>query len=116
MHKNPFRKDVEATKAMHFESRYSYVSLRQHPGSDHACQYLAGLIDIGIRRTQVFMRDEFRCASCGEKVDTNIPSWHPDSAHLAHGGHSKVTRCWCLENLSLKHKRCHGANDHHGRF
>jgi hypothetical protein len=119
MHKRPFRIDKEATGAAGFASRFSYVSRRTHPGSDppHPCVYLAGLEDIGKRRHEVFVRDGFRCVVCNGLVDVNLPAWHPDAAHLAHlGGHTKVSRCWCLEALALKHSRCHGESDHHGRF
>jgi hypothetical protein len=108
LHKNPFRRDAEATKAMHFASKYSYVSRRIHPGSDHPCVYLAGLEDIEKRRLIIFTRDKFSCVDCGAKV-----SW--DTGHLAHGGHTKISRCDCLENLKTKCHECHKANDHHGR-
>jgi hypothetical protein len=111
MHKNPFRKDAEATRLAHFASRYSYISLRTHPSSDppHGCQYLAGLEDIGKRRLEVFTRDKFTCVDCGKKV-----AW--DTGHLAHSGKTKVSRCDCLEALSTKCPTCHGKHDHHGRF
>jgi hypothetical protein len=110
MHKNPYRRDAEATKAMHFQSRYSYVSTRIHPDSDppHPCVYLAGLEDIGKRRLEVFTRDKFLCVDCSKKV-----SW--DTGQLAHSGRTKISRCWCPEALKTKCHDCHKANDHHGR-
>jgi hypothetical protein len=111
MHKTPFKKDAEATKAQNYRSKYSYVSRRIHPGTLHQCEYLAGLEDIGARRTLVFMRDLFTCVDCGLKE-----GWYDNALELAHGGHTKISRCWCMENLKTKCRRCHGLNDHHGRF
>jgi hypothetical protein len=118
MHVRQHKPDKAATRAASFHSRYSYVSSRIHPGSDppHSCVYLAGLEDIGKRRLEVFERDGFRCVDCGRKVNLEAPSYDPDSAHLAHGGHTKISRCWCMENLSLKCGACHDKNDHHGRM
>lgn len=110
MHKNPFKLDAEATKARHYHSRYSYVSKRIHPDSDppHQCEYLCGLVDVGERRQLVFERDKFACVDCGKPV-----TW--TGGHMAHGGHTKISRCECLENLSTKCKDCHIGNDHSGR-
>jgi hypothetical protein len=118
VHRRQFKPDKELTRAMGFASRGSYMSFRVHPGSDipHQCVYLAGLEDIGARRQQVFERDKFRCVDCGKQIDESLPSYHPDSGHLAHAGHTKISRCWCMENLSCKCGACHGKNDHHGRF
>lgn len=117
MHKRPFRIDKQATKLAEFDSRYSYVSMRTHPESDppHQCEYLAGLEDIGKRRAEVFERDGWLCCDCGVKVFDGISPTHPHKAHLAHGGHTKISRCWCMENLKAKCHVCHIKNDHHGR-
>jgi hypothetical protein len=104
MHKRPHKKDVAATKARKFHSRYSYVSLRIHEGSDHPCEYLAGE-DCESRRLQVFSRDQFKCVDCGTSV-----GWY--TGHLAHGGNTKVSRCWCLENLKTKCYVCHIIIEH----
>jgi hypothetical protein len=32
--------------------------------------------------------------------------------HVAHGGNTKVTRCWCPENLTLKCYVCHMLKEH----
>lgn len=114
MHRNPHRRDAMATKAAGFASRYSYVSHRIHPGTNHQCVYLAGFEDCGSRRAEVFTRDRWKCVDCG----CYVQSWGGNGrvAHLAHGGHTKVERCWCMENLKTKCEDCHGRNDHHGRF
>ena len=108
MHRNQFRPDKEATKARHFESRYSYVSRRIHPETEHGCEYLAGLKDIGARRLEVFERDAYTCVDCGTRV-----SWN--SGHMAHGGNTKISRCFCPENLKTKCFDCHMVKEH-GRF
>ena len=108
MHQRPHKLDKEATKAKHYESRYSYVSLRIHPSTQHQCEYLAGLTDIGRRRMQVFQRDEFKCVDCGKQVE-----W--STGHLAHGGNTKVSRCFCIENLKTKCFDCHMVREH-GRY
>jgi hypothetical protein len=108
MHRRPHKKDREATKAARFLSRYSYVSQRIHPGTEKQCIYLAGR-DCEFQRVIVLTRDNFICVDCGQKLD-----W--ETAHLAHGGHTKVERCWCRENLSTKCGLCHDGNDHHGRM
>jgi hypothetical protein len=108
MHLRPHKLDAEATAARNFASKFSYVSLRVHPESDppHGCEYLAGLEDIGKRREEVFERDGNRCVDCGSRKNLQ----------LAHGGKTKIERCWCPENLKTKCKDCHSKNDHHGRF
>jgi hypothetical protein len=110
MHVRQHRPDHETTKAMSFASKYSYVSHRIHPGTEHGCQYLAGFEDIGKRRQEVFERDGFLCVDCG------FPATHDDPLELAHSGNTKISRCDCWENLKTKHHSCHGRNDHHGRF
>ncbi len=110
MHRNPHKIDKEATKAAGFASRFSYVSLRLHPGTTHQCQYLAGFVDIGKQRAKIFARDNFLCVDCG------FPPTHDDPLEMAHGGNTKISRCDCDENLKTKHRSCHGRNDHHGRF
>lgn len=104
MHKRPFRIDEEATKARNFASKFSYVSKRIHPDSDHQCEYLAGL-DVARRRKQVFERDEYRCWDCGAHV-----TW--GQGHMAHGGNTKVSRCDCMENLKTKCLNCHMIREH----
>ena len=106
MHRNPVRKDIEATKAAGFLSRYSYVSFRVHPRSDHCCVYLAG-DDCEIERRRVFDRDGYRCVDCG--VGINIFTGELD--HI--GGNTKVTRCWCPEALMTRCHDCHVRR--HGR-
>ena len=108
MHKTPHQLDEAATKTRNFASRYSYVSRRIHPGTEHQCEYLAGLEDVGKRRHEVFERDEWRCVDCGEPIN-----WH--NGHMAHGGNTKVSRCYCLENLKTKCFTCHMVKEH-GRF
>jgi hypothetical protein len=110
VHKTPHKLDAEATKAKNYHSRYSYVSRRIHFGTDHQCEYLAGLVDCGERRDMIFERDGGRCVDCGKKLHKDC--W---DTHLAHGGHTKISRCWCPENLKLKCHDCHMKNDHHGR-
>jgi hypothetical protein len=107
MHTHPFRKDAAATKAAGFASRFSYVSFRIHPESDppHQCVYLAGLEDIGKRRAEVFKRDGNRCVLCASRINLQ----------LRHGGNTKVSRCWCTENLSCRCSECHMVKEH-GRF
>jgi hypothetical protein len=110
MHKRPFKKDEKATAEKHYHSRYSYVSRRIHPDSDppHGCEYLCGLVDVGERRQLVFERDGYKCVDCGKQI-----SW--SGGHLAHKGHTKISRCDCPENLSCKCPPCHQENDHSGR-
>lgn len=105
MHRRPHKLDAQATAARHFASRYSYVSRRIHPGTDHACEYLAGLDDTGKRRTEVFERDGNECVICGSKRELT----------LRHGGNTKISRCWCPENLSCRCWTCHLVREH-GRF
>lgn len=92
MHRFQTHKDKEATKAKKYLSRYSYVSTRIHPCSDppHQCEYLAGA-DCGIRRAEIFERDGWRCQVAG---CLGMP------LELSHGGRTKVSRCWCYENLT----------------
>jgi hypothetical protein len=108
VHKSPHKLDSLATKARNYHSRYSYVSRRVHPGTDHACEYLCGLVDVGERRQLIFERDKFRCVDCGKEV-----SW--TGGHLAHKGNTKISRCHCMENLRCKCPDCHRQNDHSGR-
>lgn len=110
LHFNKHKLDKEATKARHFSSGYSYVSFRVHPGTDHGCQYLCGMEDMGKVRTDVFDRDGHKCVDCGTRGEYANP------LHLAHKGNTKISRCDCMENLSCKCYRCHSENDHHGRF
>jgi hypothetical protein len=105
MHRTKHKPDIEATKARHFDSRYSYVSRRVHPGTEHSCEYLAGLKDIGARRREVFTRDGFVCVVCGIPI-----TW--ESGHMAHGGNTKITRCDCLEALTTKCYECHMLREH----
>lgn len=110
MHKRQFRPDKAATKARHFESRYSYVSTRIHPGTENQqCEYLAG-DDCEPRRREVFERDDYKCVDCGAPVpwDGSLEI----RGHLAHGGNTKISRCWCLQNLSTKDFRCHMIVEH----
>ena len=107
-HRTPHKKDPQATKARCYASRYSYVSRRIHPDTDHPCEYLAGLTDIGRRRMEVFQRDEYRCVDCGKPI-----TW--ETGHLAHGGNTKISRCFCPENLKTKCAHCHLVIEH-GRF
>lgn len=104
MHLRPHKIDLEATKAAGFASRYSYISHRIHTGTEHQCEYLAGQ-DCEPRRLQVFSRDEFKCVDCGKEI-----TW--ESGHLAHGGNTKVSRCWCACNLKTKCSDCHLVLDH----
>lgn len=106
MHRTPHKLDKEATKAAGFHSRYSYVSRRIHEGTNHGCVYLAGLEDCGARRADVFERDGYKCVDCRK---TGMP------LQLAHDGHTKISRCWCMENLKTKCHDCHRDNDHGGR-
>ena len=107
MHRNPHKIDREASKAAHFLSRYSYVSLRIHPESDppHQCIYLAGDDVAGARRA-CFESDNWRCVNCQRCI-----SW--ETGEMDHGGKTKVQRCSCPENLSTKCRRCH--NRKHNR-
>jgi hypothetical protein len=107
MHKTPHKIDKEATREARFYSKHSYVSMKLHHGTDHQCVYLAGLEDIGARRHEVFMRDDFRCVACGARVD-----WH--TGDLSHKGNTKVSRCWCMENLECVCRLCRRKH-HHGR-
>jgi hypothetical protein len=116
MHRQPHKLDKEATKAKNYHSRYSYVSRRIHEGTNHGCEYLSGFEDCTIRRRAVFERDGYLCVDCKRVVlPEPVPSWYPMAAHLAHGGHTKISRCWCMENLKTKCHDCHRDNDHHGR-
>lgn len=108
MHKRPHRIDEEATKARHFVSKFSYVSRRIHTDSDHQCEYLAGLEDVGKRRREVFERDEWRCVNCAKKI-----TW--ETGHMHHSGNTKIERCECLENLKTLCADCHLVREH-GRF
>lgn len=105
MHRRPHKLDAVSTAAAHFASEYSYVSRRVHPGTDHQCEYLSGLEDVGKRRREVFERDEYRCVDCGERV-----TW--DRGHMAHGGNTKIERCDCPENLRTKCWKCHMIREH----
>jgi hypothetical protein len=106
MHQRPHRIDRAATEARLFYDPRSYISLRVHPsGNGHQCVYLAGK-DKEIRRRCVFDRDGWRCVLCGTHV-----SWN--SGELMHGGHTKVERCDCMENLSTGCRPCHTRE--HGR-
>jgi|SRR5712664_879575 len=109
MHRRPHKKDDAATKAAKFESRYSYISFRLHPGTTHQCVYLAGL-DTEACRMAVYVRANGRCQYCGKRLPLNGDlMWR---AHLAHGGNTKVSRCWCPENLTLKCYHCHIVVEH----
>lgn len=110
MHRRQHKPNKEATKAMVYASKYSYVSFRIHPGTDHGCEYLAGFEDIGKRREEVFARDGHVC------VHDEQPGTYDDPLEMAHGGNTKISRCDCMENLLTKHHSCHGKHDHHGRF
>jgi hypothetical protein len=101
VHRNPHKIDKEATRAAGFLSRYSYISLRIHPGTDHQCRYLAG-DDVVVARKACFERDHYRCTepNCGRCV-----SW--ETGEMDHGGKTKVQRCSCPENLHTKCGRCH---------
>jgi hypothetical protein len=107
MHRTPHKIDKEATKEARFHSKYSYVSRRIHPGTEHQCVYLAGFDDIDIRRHEIFMRDDFRCVSCGMQI-----SWI--TGHMSHKGNTKISRCYCMENLDCMCHDCHKKH-HHGR-
>jgi hypothetical protein len=110
MHKRQFRPDKAATKARRFKSRYSYVSTRIHPGTEsQQCEYLAG-DDCEIRRLEVFERDEFKCVGCGVEVPWDGPI--EKRGHLAHGGNTKISRCWCPSNCSTKCFGCHFLREH----
>lgn len=109
MHKRQFRPDKHATRNRHYLSRYSYVSTRLHPGTNHACEYLAGQ-DCETRRLEAFERDGYKCVDCGKRVIWE--SGYPNSGHLAHGGNTKITRCWCLENLKTKCFTDHIIREH----
>jgi 5-methylcytosine-specific restriction endonuclease McrA len=95
-HRFQTHKDVEATKRRHFYSRHSYVSTRVHPGVGTQCEYLAEG-DASERRLRVFERDGFKCVDCGSSMDLE----------LSHGGHTKVSRCWCFANLWTRCRPCH---------
>ena len=103
MHKRPIRKDAAATRAAGYWSRYSYVSLRVHPGTTHQCEYLSGA-DCSDRRRVVFDRDHWRCVDCGSESALELD-------HM--GGNTKVTRCWCMEALQTRCNSCHRRR--HGR-
>ena len=115
MHRRPHRKDSEATKARNFLSRYSYVSFRIHPGTNHPCVYLAGR-DCNGWKIHVYLnsgpiaRYLARCAECGE-----ITGWNVGEAdHIEHV--NKVVRCWCEENGRWLCKSCHKKRHVRPRF
>lgn len=112
MHNRPFKKDSEATKAAKFKSKYSYVSRQLHAGTDHACVYLAGG-DCEIRRMEIFERDGHCCVKCGKQVPWAGPV--TVRGHVMHGGNTKVSRCWCFENLTLGCFNCHFGKEGHNR-
>jgi hypothetical protein len=116
LHRRPFHKDKEATRAAHFASKYSYISRRVHLGSDppHGCVYLAGLEDCGQRRLEVFARDGWKCVECGGSPANQAHYSQHTLLQLAHGGHTKISRCWCMENLKTLCHDCH-VKSHHGR-
>lgn len=111
MHRRPHKKDEAATKAAYFLSRYSYVSHRIHPNSKppHQCVYLAG-DDCGVVRAAIFDASDSKCQDCGKvmPLDGDLTV----RGHLAHGGNTKVSRCWCPENLKLKCYVCHMLKEH----
>jgi 5-methylcytosine-specific restriction endonuclease McrA len=99
-HRFQTHKDREATAARHFLSSGSYVSTRLHPEVGTQCEYLAGE-DASERRKAVLKRDGFKCVDCGKT----------QNLELSHGGHTKVTRCWCFANLWTRCYGCHQKFD-----
>jgi hypothetical protein len=76
------------------------VSTRIHPGTEsQQCEYLAGA-DCEARRLEIFERDESKCVDCGKELPWDGPL--EIRGHLAHGGNTKISRCWCKQNLALK--------------
>jgi 5-methylcytosine-specific restriction endonuclease McrA len=101
-----FSPNPEATKEANFTDHRSYVSSRQHPGSDHACMYLKG-DDVAQARRRVFERERGRCWKCGAYY-----GWEFGHLRHLHGGNGEE-RCWCDENLGWGCPKCHMAE--HGR-
>ena len=99
-HKRPHRKDKALTKGMEFESRYSYVSFRIHPGTKEQRVYLAGE-DCKAWRKEVFDRAHGICHYCGEFCGLIQGEAH----HLKH--FNKIERCWCDANGAWAHPACH---------
>jgi 5-methylcytosine-specific restriction endonuclease McrA len=109
VHRRPTRKDHDATRWYRecglWKSRHSYVSLRVHPGTDNYCIYLAGA-DCTPARNEALARAKGRCENCG--MWTNRLELH----HIEHK--TKVSRCWCPENLMALCAKCHrGRNGMH---
>jgi hypothetical protein len=102
VHRNPHKRDKEATRAAKFLSRYSYVSFRIHPGTTHPCVYLAGS-DCGAVRERIFQRDHFRCQLENCQICVSLATGELD--HIE--GKRKVIRCWCDENLRTVCKKHH---------
>jgi 5-methylcytosine-specific restriction endonuclease McrA len=98
VHKRATHKDAAATKARHFLSRYSYVSTRIHPETDHQCCYLAGQ-DCGIAVDSVLFGANGRCEECGKWTS------RLEVHHIQHK--TKMSRCWCPENLIALCVQCH---------
>lgn len=97
MHRRQTHRDDEATKAAIFRSRYSYVSTRIHPGTEHQCRYLAG-VDCEVAYLDCMDRAKGRCEECG--------AWRKLEVH--HKSHkTKMERCWCQANLMALCVQCH---------
>ncbi len=113
MHRCKHKINLAATEIFRsngsFKSRYSYVSLRIHPGGNTHCVYLAGA-DCEPARRRVFERDDYKCVDCHKPVPFDGPL--TIRGHLDHGGTTKVTRCWCEANLFTRCYECHMLKKH----
>lgn len=105
MHRRRTHEDEVRTKnaraIKEFGSRYSYYSTRIHPCTDHQCVYLAGQ-DCNAARLRALARACGRCEECG-RWDIRL-----EVHHIEHK--TKVSRCWCDENLKALCKFCHRGN------
>ena len=94
------KRNRQLTEAANFHDPRSYVANWNHPGTDHACEYLKGKEDVGARREEIRAFWKGKCAECGR--------YCPTFGHLHHikGGLGKQ-RCWCRENLIFLCGPCH---------
>lgn len=102
-----FKKDREATRKAKFLDARSYVSLRIHPETRHACVFLKGK-DVESVRNRIFARERGRCWNCGAYYGLQ---WG-ELRHLKGG--NGADRCYCDENLGWGCPKCHTLE--HGRF